>query len=72
MELISPIGLKDQIDLIDQIDLVGLITLIDLIDLTDLREQLQRELMQNQKDSVWGYSLVSYFSRQAHLANRIL
>ena len=52
MELISPIGLKDQIDLIDQIDLVGLITLIDLIDLTDLREQLQRELMQHQKDSV--------------------
>ena len=39
------------IDLRDQIDLVGLMALIDL---TDPREQLHRELIQEQKDSDWG------------------
>ena len=41
---ISPIGLIDQIDLVD---------LVALIDLTSPREQLQKELIQDQKDSDW-------------------
>ena len=39
------------IDLIDQIDLVDLIALIVLI---DLREQLQRELTKDRRDSDCG------------------
>ena len=47
-------SLRELIGLIDHIDLVDLRALIVLIDLTDLREQLQRDLTKDQKDSDWG------------------
>ena len=53
------IGLIGLIDLIDLKNLVDLIALIDLIDLTNLRERLQRELIEDQKDSDWGFATES-------------
>ena len=47
-------SLRELIGLIDHIDLVDLRALIVLIDLTDLREQLQRDLTKDPKDSEWG------------------
>ena len=44
----------DQIDLVVLIDLKSPIDLIDLRGLVDQREQLQGELIEDQKDSDWG------------------